>query len=150
MFKNRLLAPLHFADAFEAYIARALREEIDRVEPYYSERQGGFWVAVEDPRVVGMFGLERAADDLMELRRMYVDPDQRGKGFARTMLRFAEVECRRRGYLRLILSTSELQTAALSLYRHAGYGLEREEPAATASNKTIGGGIKRYYFSKGV
>ena len=35
---NRLLGPPHLRDAFEAYIERALREEIDRIPAYYSER----------------------------------------------------------------------------------------------------------------
>jgi hypothetical protein len=40
---NRLLSPPNLRDAFEAYIERALREEIDRIPAYYSERNGGFW-----------------------------------------------------------------------------------------------------------
>jgi hypothetical protein len=36
----------------------------------------------------------------------------------------------------------------LALYRSAGYVLVREEVAAEASNKTLGGGIRRYHFSK--
>ena len=43
---------------------------------------------------------------------------------------------------------AELQTAALSLYRSSGYILVREEVAGTASNKTLGGGIRRFHFSK--
>jgi putative acetyltransferase len=46
------------------------------------------------------------------------------------------------------LSTSELQPAALELYRHAGYRLLNEAVAEQASNKTLGGGIRRYYFEK--
>jgi GNAT superfamily N-acetyltransferase len=145
---NRLLAPPEMKDAFEAYIARSLEEEIDRVSDYYRERAGGFWVAVDSEKIVGVFGLEVSGDDAMELRRMYVDPDLRRRGIARRMLRVAEEECRRRGRSRMVLSTSELQREALSLYRHAGYELVREEIAAAASNKTIGGGIRRYYFSK--
>jgi hypothetical protein len=64
------------------------------------------------------------------------------------MLRFAEDECRRRKVFRLDLSTSELQDAALSHYRSAGYRLVREEVAATTSNKTVGAGIRRFYFEK--
>ena len=79
---------------------------------------------------------------------MYVDPDQRRRGIARKMLTFAETECDRRGFRRLDLSTSELQGEALALYRNAGYRLLREEVATEASNKTLGGGIKRYYFTK--
>src|ERR1700738_1620237 len=72
----------------------------------------------------------------------------RPPGIARLMLRFAEAECRRSGVRRLELSTSELQPAALELYRHAGYRLLHEVVAEQASNKTLGGGIRRYYFEK--
>jgi GNAT superfamily N-acetyltransferase len=145
---NRLLAPAEMKDAFEAYIARSLTEEIDRVLDYYREREGGFWVALEKEKIVGTFGLEASGEDAMELRRMYVDPDLRRRGIARRMLHFAEEECRRRGRSRMVLSTSELQQEALSLYRDAGYALVREEVAVAASNTTVGSGIRRYYFSK--
>ena len=85
---------------------------------------------------------------LLELRRMYVDPSARRSGIARLMLQFAEAECRRLDMRRLELSTSELQPAALELYRHAGYRLLNEAVAEQASNKTLGGGIRRYYFEK--
>jgi len=118
---NRLLSLPDLRDAFEAYIEHALVEEIDRIPAYYSERDGGFWVAVRGDKVVGTFGLERASDDAMELRRMYVDPSARRRGIARRMLQFAEDECRRQKVSRLQLSTAEIQQAALALYRNAGY-----------------------------
>ena len=145
---NRLLAPADRKDAFEIYIARSLTEEIDRVSEYYSERNGGFWVAVEGEGIVGMFGLEPSGEAAMELRRMYIDPDFRRRGIARKMLDFAEQQCRRRQRPRMNLSTSELQREALALYRNAGYALVREEVAEAASHKTLGGGIRRYYFTK--
>jgi putative acetyltransferase len=145
---NRLLAPADMRESFESYIARSLTEEIDRVADYYSERTGGFWVAADGRKIVGMFGLEPAGDDAMELRRMYVDPDARRRGIARRMLDFAEHECRRRHRRRMNLSTSELQREALALYRNAGYELVREEVAVVASNKTVGGGIRRHHFTK--
>ena len=145
---NRLLSPPHLRDAFEAYIERALREEIDRIPGYYSERDGGFWVVVKDDKVVGTFGLERASDDAMELRRMYVDPSARRRGIARRMLQFSEDECRRRKVSRLELSTAEIQQAALALYRDSGYRLVREETVEGLSNKTVGSGMLRYYLEK--
>lgn len=145
---NRLLAPPGMAGAFEEYIARSLAEEIDRVAGYYAERRGRFWVVVVEARIVGMFGVEPSAEDAMELRRMYVDPAFRGRGIARKMLAFAEDECRRRDRPRMDLSTSELQNDALRLYRNSGYVLMHEEIAAEQSNKTLGGGIRRYYFTK--
>ena len=145
---NRSLAPPHMAEAFEGYIARSLQEEIDRIAAYYGERAGGFWVAVEGLRLVGMFGLELVPAGAMELRRMYVDPGAQRRGIARKMLRFAEEECRRRNVGRLDLSTSELQGPALSLYQNAGYELVREETAVAESNKTVGAGLRRFYFTK--
>jgi putative acetyltransferase len=145
---NRLLAPPDLKEAFEGYIVLSLREEIDRIADYYAERDGGFWVAMDGGRVVGMFGLEPSSPTALELRRMYVDPDARRRGIARMMLRHAEDEGRRRGCSSLELSTSELQGDALSLYRHAEYELIREEVAQSASNKTLGGGIRRFYFAK--
>jgi GNAT superfamily N-acetyltransferase len=145
---NRLLAPPQMKEAFEAYIVTSLQEEIDRIEDYYRDRNGGFWVAVDGGKLVGMFGLEPSSEVAMELRRMYVEPDARRRGIARRMLAFAEDECRRRHRPTMDLSTSELQGDALSLYRNAGYRQVREEVAVAASNKTLGGGIRRYYFTK--
>ena len=145
---NRLLSPPHLRDTFEAYIERALREEIDRIPAYYRERDGGFWVAVRGDKLVGTFGLERASDGAMELRRMYVDPSARRGGIARRMLQFAEDECRRRNVSGLELSTAEIQQAALALYKNAGFRLVREETVEGLSNKTVGSGILRYYLEK--
>jgi GNAT superfamily N-acetyltransferase len=145
---DRLLSPPDLRDAFEAYIERALAEEINRISAYYGERDGGFWVAVTGDKVAGTFGLERASDHAMELRRMYVDPSARRRGIARRMLQFAEDECRRRNVSRLELSTAEIQQAALALYRNAGYRLVREETVEGLSNKTVGSGILRYYLEK--
>jgi len=100
---NRLLSPPELRDAFEGYIDRALAEEIDRISAYYGERDGCFWVAVKGDKVVGTFGLERASDDAMELRRMYVDPSARRRGIARRMLQFAQDACRSRNVSRLQL-----------------------------------------------
>ncbi len=145
---NRLLSPPHMRDAFEAYITGSLAEEVDRITAYYGERDGGFWVAERENTIVGMFGLERVNADAFELRRMYVAPSARRTGIARSMLQFAEDEARRRNARTLELSTSELQPAALALYKGAGYRLLREVVAEQASNKTLGGGIRRYHFEK--
>jgi GNAT superfamily N-acetyltransferase len=147
---NRLLAPAGMRDAFEAYIEQSLREEMGRITEYYRKKDGGFWIALRDGAVVGMFGLERTAPDAMELRRMYVDPAARRLGIGRALLRHAEARCREFGARRLELSTSELQPEALALYPGAGFHLMREAAAEQMSNKTVGAGIRRFYFDKEV
>ena len=145
---NRLLSPPQLRDAFEAYIEQSLAQEIDRIAEYYSEHNGGFWVAIKGERIVGTFGLEHAAVDAMELRRMYVDAACRRTGIGRRLLERAEAECRHRGAARLVLSTAAIQEAAVALYRSAGYRLVREDTAEMASNKTVGSGLRRFHFEK--
>lgn len=145
---NRLLAPPHLTEQFETYIEQSLAEEIGHISEYYKMHGGSFWVAVMAENVVGMLGLESYGDQDLELRRMYVDPSARRKGYASQMLKFAERQSADDGASYLYLSTSELQDAALAFYRHAGYQLLREEVSEGATNKTIGGGIRRYYFRK--
>jgi hypothetical protein len=45
---NRLLSPPDLREAFEVYIERALAEEIDRISAYYGQRDGGFWVTIQN------------------------------------------------------------------------------------------------------
>jgi GNAT superfamily N-acetyltransferase len=145
---NRGLAPPDKHAAFEAYIARSLVEEIDRIPDYYASRHGSFWVAADGDEIVGMFGIERLDATSAELRRMYVAPHARRRGIAQQMLARAEAVCHDAGYSMLTLSTSEVELAALAFYRRAGYRLLREEVAAAQTNKTVGGDIRRYYFDK--
>src|SRR5262249_47157240 len=101
-----------------------------------TEHDGGLWVATAEDRMAGTFGLERASQEAMELRSMYVTPTLRRQGIAGLMLVAAEAECHPRGFRRLELRTSELQPAALALYRNSGYALVREVVAEQISNKT--------------
>ena len=145
---NAELAPPELCEAFAGYVTVSLRDEIGRLEDYYAERQGSFWVACDGARLAGMFGLERVGTAAAELRRMYVDAVYRKRGLARMMLERAERICREAGTPVVTLSTSELQQAALTFYRSAGYRLVREEIGAAQSNKTVGGAIRRYHFEK--
>jgi putative acetyltransferase len=146
---NRELAPAALHDRFEAYIALALREEIDRIGDYYDPARGGsFWVATEGGTLVGTYGLEAGGEGVFELRRMYVDPTRRRRGVGALLLAHAEATCRGKGAAKLVLGTSELQTAAIALYKAAGYRLVREVVATDATNKTVGGGIRRFEFEK--
>jgi putative acetyltransferase len=134
--------------AFEDHIERALREEIDQIPEYYAARGGGFWVAEAEGHLVGTFGLERVDARSAELRRMYVALDHWRRGVGRAMLAAAERECLAAGAAILTLSTSELQPETLALYRAASYRLLYEEVAATGTSKTVGAGLRRFFFEK--
>ena len=56
-----------------------------------------------------------------ELKRMYVNPAQRGRGIAKNIIAFLEQEARGRGRTILRLETGIHQAEALGLYERAGY-----------------------------
>jgi ribosomal protein S18 acetylase RimI-like enzyme len=142
------LAPPALGAPFQSYIEHAIQEELGKVEEYYFGREGqSFWIAGEE-RVLGMVGVEKSADDAGELRRMAVEKAHRRKGIGRELLATAEAFCRECGYRRVVLSTSELQVAAMRLYETSGYRLVREETAAQASHKSVGAGLTRYHYEK--
>ena len=146
---NRHIAGPDNAAAFEAYIRRALDEEILHIPDFYQKVTGsGFWVADLAGAVVGMAGIERLNDAEAEVRRMYVDTHHRRRGIGVRLLSHVEDFCVEEGYERVLLSTSELQEAALALYRAQGYRVEREEVAEEQTNRTVGGGVRRVHFVK--
>lgn len=78
-----------------------------------------------------------------ELKRMYVAPRARGKGFARGVLAELERSAAAAGRIRVILETGTEQPEALALYRSSGYteipgyGLYREDPRNICFGKDL-------------
>jgi putative acetyltransferase len=79
-----------------------------------------FFVARLDGAAVGCGGVA-FEDGLAEVKRMYVRPSARGRGFAQAILARLEAEARARGVPRLVLETGNAQHAAIRLYGRAGF-----------------------------
>jgi putative acetyltransferase len=59
--------------------------------------------------------------DYGEIKRMFVRPQFRGRGAAKTLLAFLEAEAAQRGCTLLMLETGVSQPEALALYARCGY-----------------------------
>ncbi len=82
---------------------------------------GAFVVAWVDGKAVGC-GAVRVVDiETAELKRMFIDPQYRGQGLARAILRFLEDRARALGATQVVLETVINPPAAVALYRAAGY-----------------------------
>jgi putative acetyltransferase len=146
---NRELAPPEMRERFEQYIQTSVDGEMSRLRDVFSEtKRNAFWVVETGDEIIGMFGIESRSDDSTELRRMYLDRRHRGRGIAQRMLQCAETRARELGFAKLILSTAEVQKAAIIFYRKSGYMLVRSERADAMSAKTVGGGLTRIHFEK--
>jgi GNAT superfamily N-acetyltransferase len=77
-------------------------------------------LAYADDKAIGHIALRRLGDDL-EIKRMYVLPEQRGGTVADELLAEVEQEARTLGAPRLILHTGDRQLAASAFYARHGY-----------------------------
>lgn len=146
---NRELAPPAMKEQFEHYIATALLDELGKLEEIFAPSlRNSFWVVEAEESVIGTFGIQACSEDTTELRRMYLDARHRGSGLATDMLAHAERHAVLNGFTSMVLSTAEIQEAALAFYRKHDYRLVRTEVADTVTTKTVGGGLTRYHFEK--
>ena len=105
---------------------------------------GAFFVAYRGARPVGCGGLRPHDEHVGEVKRMYVEPDERRHGVGRAILRAVEAEAQRIGYQQLVLETGVLQPEAISLYESEGYvavepwGLYRESVTSRCFAKALG------------
>lgn len=82
---------------------------------------GVFLVGRDAGRAVGCGGIARFDGTRAELKRMYVLPEARGRGFGRKLLAALEDEARTLGYTGIVLETAVQLMPAVRLYETAGY-----------------------------
>lgn len=95
----------------------------------FSAPRGLFVLGLADDEPVAMGGwrwrpeLDTRFDDdrVAEVKRMFVSPSVRGRGFARRLLAHLESTARAAGVQRLVLETGLMQPDAIALYESSGY-----------------------------
>jgi GNAT superfamily N-acetyltransferase len=83
--------------------------------------RGAFLVARDSGRAVGCGAIRLNDARTAEVKRMYVEPKQRGKGVGKAILASLEAAAQKIGARRLVLETGSHSPDALALYRGAGY-----------------------------
>jgi GNAT superfamily N-acetyltransferase len=86
-----------------------------------SDGRGAFLIASRSGKPIGCGAVRRIEQRTGELKRMYVSPEERGRGIGRAILAALEAEARALGISRLVLETGVRQSEALALYRRAGF-----------------------------
>jgi putative acetyltransferase len=86
-----------------------------------ADGRGSFLVARDRERAVGCGAIRLLDQTTAEVKRMYVEPDDRGRGVGWAVLASLEAAARQLGVRRLVLETGVHQQAAILLYRRAGF-----------------------------
>lgn len=104
---------------------------------------GVFLVGWLDDDAVACGGVRRRDEVTGEIKRMFVAPEHRRRGFAQAILRALEERARALGYTELVLETGIKQPEAIALYEREGYrsiepyGYYRDAPGSRCYGKSL-------------
>lgn len=122
----RSLIRAHFLAHSTAHTPEETERVIAALPAPYVPPRGGLWVAWDDDVAAGCVALQPIADDVAELKRMYVRPEARRRGIARLLTEHAITTARAMGYTTMRLGTLATMMSAQQLY--TGLGFRRVDP----------------------
>lgn len=103
-------------------MARYPGEPVNGIDAAQFRAAGGYFVlARSEATAVGCGAFRPHDSTTVEVKRMFVRPEFRGRGIARRIIEAIEREAQRRGYTRSILETAVRQPEAIALYQSCGY-----------------------------
>lgn len=101
---------------------RTTDADLTDIEKIYSKRNGLFDVLEnEKGEIIATVGLYKIDDCTCELRKMYLDKSQRGKGLGKFLLEHALKCAGDMGYKKVVLETASVLKEAIGLYEHYGF-----------------------------
>lgn len=108
----------------EAMIGQSIREYVKSfLDDFVKIRppEGIIYVLEARGRVVGMGALKKLETEVGEIKRMYIRPEYRGKGFGKELLKRLIEKSKEFGYSTLRLESAKFMPAAHHVYRSAGF-----------------------------
>jgi putative acetyltransferase len=78
-------------------------------------------LAYENEEVIGCGCFKAFNDTAVEIKRMFIRENQRGKGVASSILTELEIWAKEMGYSKVVLETGKGQPHAINLYKKHGY-----------------------------
>jgi N-acetylglutamate synthase-like GNAT family acetyltransferase len=88
------------------------------IEKFYCRKDGNFWIAVDDKKVVGTIALIDIENKQVCLRKMFVHKDYRGKekGVGQLLLDTCVAWCKQNNIQEVYLGTIDIMEAAKKFY----------------------------------
>jgi putative acetyltransferase len=96
-------------------------EEVARLPGSYAPPSGRLLLAAVDGIPHGCVALQEITSETCEMKRLYVQPGQRGTGLGRLLVARALDEARSIGYRRIVLDTLPSMTRAQAMYLALGF-----------------------------
>ena len=92
----------------------------------YNGKRETFFVLEEGGTIIGTVGIKEEAKDLALLRRLFVNPTHRKKGYGDMLINEALKFCRDKGYKEVVFRTTSRMTQAMELCKKKGFKKKEE------------------------
>ncbi|MFW6316563.1 MAG: GNAT family N-acetyltransferase [Cyanobacteriota bacterium] len=99
--------------------------DVVEVETFYQQTGGEFWLVEAQGKVVGSAGYYPISrgNKAVEIRKMYLLPEVRGKGLGQFLLNRLESAIAQQNYQEIWIETATVLKEAIKLYEKNGYQL---------------------------
>jgi GNAT superfamily N-acetyltransferase len=105
----------------ETLSVQHLDEELADAEKKYGYPGGRMYLLMEDGKAAGCVALTGNDDTYCEIKRLYVRPEYRGRGFSRLLCAKVIEDAKTIGYSYMRLDTFPFMKSALRLYESLGF-----------------------------
>ena len=118
-----------------------LDDDLLRIGQVYVEPRHTFQVMVDEDKIIGTVAVKTTAEGEVDLKRVFLNSDYRGRGLGKALSNWAIDWARRRGFRTMHIWSDVLYETAHHLYR----GLGAED---TGERRSLGGinHVDEYYF----
>jgi len=120
-----------------AYDPAGSERDLENFGAVYLQPGSVFFVISDGSEILGTVGLVKISDDVVKLRKMYVDNRLRGQGYGLELLRTAVSEAKSLGYKKIRLETIHLMHHAIRLYTTFGFSVIPGEPDSPRCDITM-------------
>ena len=110
-----------YAAEYSGRFSERMTQDLANLPGRYIAPTGGLYLAYADDVAVATAAWTRVNDAQAEIKRVYVQPQARGRGIAQALSRHVAGVLRERGYRQMVLSTWGDNAGAIALYRKLGF-----------------------------
>ncbi len=96
-------------------------DEVEHLENKYGLPWGRLYVAYYENQVAGCIALRKLNDKECEMKRLYVIPEFRNKGIAKTLVEKIVSDAKEIGYSNMLLDTLPFLQTAIKMYKKMGF-----------------------------
>ncbi len=95
--------------------------DLESIPKAYGGKREAFFVAEENGKIVGTIAVKEESKKVAILRRLFVKPNHRGKGYGIALIDKAMDFCKKNGYREIIFHSSARMKAAIGICRKVGF-----------------------------